>query len=41
MDKEQNTAKVQFKTLIRAEPERVYAALATAKGLDAWFTNGS
>lgn len=27
--------------LIRAAPERVYDALATAQGLDAWFTAGS
>ncbi|MCI0490516.1 MAG: SRPBCC domain-containing protein [Blastocatellia bacterium] len=33
--------KVNFTTLVRAEPERVYDALATAEGLDAWFTTGA
>ena len=33
--------KVEFSTLVRAEPERVYDALATAKGLDGWFTQNS
>jgi len=33
--------KVDFKILVRAEPERVYDALATAKGLDGWFTSGA
>jgi uncharacterized protein YndB with AHSA1/START domain len=33
--------KVEFNILIRAKPERVYQAIATAKGLDAWFTKGS
>jgi uncharacterized protein YndB with AHSA1/START domain len=28
-------------TLIRASPEKVYDALATAEGLDSWFTSGS
>jgi len=28
-------------TLIRASPERVYDAIATAEGLDSWFTSGS
>jgi uncharacterized protein YndB with AHSA1/START domain len=28
-------------TLIRAAPEQVYQALATAEGLDAWFTRGA
>jgi uncharacterized protein YndB with AHSA1/START domain len=27
--------------LVRATPERVYDALATAEGLDAWFTEGT
>jgi uncharacterized protein YndB with AHSA1/START domain len=33
--------KVDFKILVRAEPERVYDAIATSKGLDGWFTNGA
>jgi uncharacterized protein YndB with AHSA1/START domain len=33
--------KVEFATLVRAEPERVYDAMATAEGLDGWFTKGS
>jgi uncharacterized protein YndB with AHSA1/START domain len=33
--------KVQFSTLVRANPERVYAALTTAQGLDAWFTTNA
>ncbi len=33
--------KVEFATLVRAEPERVYDALTTAEGLDGWFTKGS
>lgn len=33
--------KVQFSTLVRAAPERAYDALATAHGLDAWFTKGA
>jgi uncharacterized protein YndB with AHSA1/START domain len=28
-------------TLIRASPEKVYDAIATGEGLDAWFTSGS
>lgn len=32
---------VNFKTLVRAAPERVYAALATGAGLDEWFTTGA
>jgi uncharacterized protein YndB with AHSA1/START domain len=28
-------------TLIRTSPERVYDAIATAEGLDSWFTSGS
>ena len=32
---------VEFATLVRAEPERVYDALTTAEGLDGWFTKGS
>lgn len=33
--------KVDFSILVRAEPERVYDALATGDGLDAWFTTGA
>ena len=33
--------KVSFSTLVRAEPERVYDAIATAEGLDKWFTKGA
>jgi uncharacterized protein YndB with AHSA1/START domain len=32
---------VDFRTLVRATPERVYDALTTAKGLDGWFTKGA
>lgn len=33
--------KVNFDIFIQAEPERVYDALATSEGLDAWFTVGA
>jgi uncharacterized protein YndB with AHSA1/START domain len=33
--------KVNFKTLVRVAPERVYDALATGAGLDEWFTTGA
>jgi uncharacterized protein YndB with AHSA1/START domain len=33
--------KVEFDTLVRAKPELVYDAIATAKGLDGWFTQGA
>lgn len=33
--------KVNFSTLVRANPERVYDAIATADGLDGWFTMGA
>ena len=33
--------KVEFSTLIRVEPARVYDAIATAEGLDGWFTKGA
>jgi uncharacterized protein YndB with AHSA1/START domain len=33
--------KVEFSTLVRAQPDRVYDALATSAGLDGWFTQGS
>ena len=32
---------VSFATQIRAQPEEVYDAFATAEGLDAWFTTGT
>lgn len=31
---------VRFSTFVRAAPERVFDALATAEGLDRWFTSG-
>jgi uncharacterized protein YndB with AHSA1/START domain len=34
-------AAIKHSILIRAEPKRVYEALTTAKGLDAWFTEGA
>jgi uncharacterized protein YndB with AHSA1/START domain len=33
--------RVTFSTLVRATPERVFDAIATAEGLDAWFTKGA
>lgn len=33
--------KVDFRSLIRTTPERVYDAIATSEGLDAWFTTGA
>ena len=30
-----------FATLVRSTPERAYDALATAQGLDGWFTTGA
>ena len=32
---------IRHATLVRAAPERVYAAIATAGGLDGWFTTGA
>ena len=32
---------VRFDTIVRAEPEKVYDAIATAEGLDSWFTSGT
>jgi uncharacterized protein YndB with AHSA1/START domain len=32
---------VEFSTIVRAEPRRVYDAMATAAGLDGWFTKGT
>ena len=34
-------ADIEHRTLVRADPEGVYDALATAEGLDAWFTTGA
>ena len=33
--------KVDFRILVRVAPERVFDALATAEGLDEWFTEGA
>jgi uncharacterized protein YndB with AHSA1/START domain len=33
--------RVTFETIVREKPERVYDAIATAEGLDAWFTVGA
>jgi uncharacterized protein YndB with AHSA1/START domain len=33
--------KVEFNTLVRAQPAVVYDAIATAEGLDGWFTQGA
>jgi uncharacterized protein YndB with AHSA1/START domain len=33
--------KVNFSLLVRATPARVYDALTTSDGLDAWFTHGA
>ena len=32
---------IRQSTLVRAKPEKVYDALTTGEGLDAWFTVGS
>jgi uncharacterized protein YndB with AHSA1/START domain len=32
---------IRCATLVRAAPERVYDALASAQGLDGWFTTGA
>lgn len=32
---------VRFSTIVRAEPGRVFDAMATAEGLDSWFTTGT
>ena len=34
-------ADIEYSILVRAAPERVYDAIATADGLDAWFTSGT
>ncbi len=33
--------RVRFHTFVKAEPGRVFDALATAEGLDGWFTRGA
>lgn len=33
--------KISDATLVRATPERVYDGIATAEGLDGWFTTGA
>ena len=35
------TREVRFDTMVRAEPENVFDAIATAEGLDGWFTSGT
>ena len=35
------TREVRFETIVRAEREKVYDAIATAAGLDGWFTDGT
>lgn len=32
---------IRQSTLVRAPPERVYAAITTALGMDGWFTSGA
>ncbi len=32
---------VNFSTIVRTEPERVFEAMATTEGLDSWFTTGT
>jgi uncharacterized protein YndB with AHSA1/START domain len=32
---------IRHSTLIHAEPERIFLALTTSEGLDAWFTQGA
>jgi uncharacterized protein YndB with AHSA1/START domain len=32
---------VSFSTFVRAEPGRIFDAMATAEGLDSWFTTGN
>ena len=36
-----STREVRFATIVRAEPETVFDAIATAEGLDSWFTSGT
>jgi len=35
------TREVRFDTIVRADREKVYDAIATAEGLDGWFTTGT
>jgi len=37
----QENLELHHSTLIHAQPERVYDALTTSNGLDAWFTSGA
>jgi uncharacterized protein YndB with AHSA1/START domain len=32
---------VRFETIVRADPARVYEAMASTEGLDGWFTTGT
>jgi uncharacterized protein YndB with AHSA1/START domain len=32
---------IRYETLVRAEPKRVWEAIATAEGLNQWFTSGA
>jgi uncharacterized protein YndB with AHSA1/START domain len=32
---------ISYATLVRASPEKVYDGIATAEGLDGWFTTGA
>lgn len=32
---------IRYVTFVRASPDRVYDAMATAEGLDGWFTDGA
>jgi uncharacterized protein YndB with AHSA1/START domain len=32
---------VRFDTVVRAAPDKVFDAIATARGLDGWFTSGT
>ena len=36
-----NVREVRFDTIVRAEPSKVFDAIATAEGLDGWFTSGT
>jgi uncharacterized protein YndB with AHSA1/START domain len=35
------TREVRFDTIVRAERDKVYDAIATSEGLDGWFTSGT
>jgi len=41
MNSEMIDVDIQQETLIRATPEKVYDAIATSEGLNAWFTTGA